>query len=321
MDNRYYHAIGQAYAESTSAAHRSKWVTFIDFLCAHKLQVIPPSYMNIARFLVFYTQRVEAYSSVQNMVSSIKKFYSIMDYHIDTSHPVLDLYLKSAKRTMSARSQPKAPIQLGHIMAIASTLDSKDPKMLAFFTALLIQFYACLRVSNLVPASATSLSSIRHLRRCDLVPTTDALVLTLPWTKTLQSKEDIFTIPIARMNDVPLDPVSAYEYFIRANPAPPRYPAFTFKSAGQLSILTVSMYSELLRKAIIAIGLPPQAYTTHSVRRGSASLLFELRVPNRLIKNHGTWRSECYNRYIHVSHAQKLIPTKAILAYASQKFK
>ena len=58
------------------------------------------------------------------------------------------------------------------------------------------------------------------LKRKDIVYVDGSLVVLLPWTKTLQNSDDIFTIVIARSETVLFDPVSMYMDFVHKFPVP-----------------------------------------------------------------------------------------------------
>ena len=285
----------------------------MEFHLAHRLVLFPPNYVNIARYLTHYSSTVNAYASVQNTLSAIKTFYALYQVTINVNNPIIDMYMKSCRRTMSATSQPKSPIQPAHLVLIPTVLDQDSPLHKAFYSALLIQFFSCVRKSNLLPVSSNHIKSQKHLKRSDLVPTEDSLVLVLPWTKTLQNKSNVYTIPIARSPGAVINPVKTYEDFIAQNPAPANFPAFSYISNGVIKILTQQQYIDVLKMALERLNIPAASYSSHSVRRGGTSALFECQIQPQLIKHHGTWRSNCYTRYLTFSHEQKLKPTKALI--------
>lgn len=48
-------------------------------------------------------------------------------------------------------------------------------------------------------------------------------------------------------------------------------------------------------------------FSTHSLRRGGCSYAFTSKVPTELIKAHGDWKSDCYQRYLSFSLEDKLL--------------
>ena len=268
----------------------------MDFYAYHRLPLYPPCPMNVARYLTVHSDIVKSYGTVNNTLSAIVKFYQLSGYNLDVTSPILDLLLKSCKRSMSYMSKPKSPIQIGHILLIKNIVDFSNPCESAFFTALVIQFFSAVRISNLLPTTVSSITSIKHIRRSDIVQSQDSLIITLPWSKTLQNADNVFTLPIAANPGSVLDPVLIYLQFVSNNPCHSYYPAFTYVQGNVHHVMTQSVYIQYLKSFLGRIGVDPSSYSSHSVRRGSTSFQFEASVPINLIKHHGTWRSNAYQR-------------------------
>ena len=67
------------------------------------------------------------------------------------------------------------------------------------------------------------------------------------------------------------------------------------------------LYQGKLIETIAKIGLNPLEYSTHWVRRGGTSWSFRSQVPVDLIKSHGDWKSDCYQKYISFSMEDRLL--------------
>ena len=211
---------------------------------------------------------------------------------------------------MSSVSKPKSPLQVAHILLIRNLIDFTDPCQYAFFVALVIQFFSAVRISNLLPVSVNNMFSIKHLRRSDIVHVNNCIVLTLPWSKTLQNADDVFTIPIVSNPGSVLDPVQLYLDFTHIHHVQPHFPAFTYVISKTPYVITQSIYQQYLKHFLSQLGFDPSSYSSHSVRRGSASFMFESSVPNHLLKAHGTWRSNAYTRYLSFNFKQRCLPTQ-----------
>ena len=152
--------------------------------------------------------------------------------------------------------------------------------------------------------------------------TQDSIVVTLPWTKTLQNREDIMTIPIAKVTEQSIiDPVSTYQTFIARFPLPPRMPAFSLYDGHKLLVLTQQAYIDILKTCLQRLDLPPEAFSSHSIHRGGTTCLARSGASHKLIKQHGGWKSSCFERYIHISHSDKLVATRKMLRYMNESFK
>ena len=79
-----------------------------------------------------------------------------------------------------------------------------------FFFAFLFTFHLMARPANLVPESAKSFDPLRHLTCGDVAVTSHGLLVTFKCTKTVQFGDRRLHIPLVRIADSPLCPVSAY---------------------------------------------------------------------------------------------------------------
>ena len=105
-----------------------------------------------------------------------------------------------------------------------------------FFAPFLFTFYLMARLANIVPKSAKSFDPRRHLTRGDVAVTSHGLLVTFKCTKTIQFGERLLHIPLLRIHDSPLCPVSAYLRMIRLVPARQSCPVFShFRSQGPRS--------------------------------------------------------------------------------------
>ena len=82
------------------------------------LQLYRPVPHNVARFITMYSDKVSSFNTVNNMVSSLKTFYKLSGFELNVQSPVIDLLLRSFRRTMSSQSKPKNPIEIGHLLLI-----------------------------------------------------------------------------------------------------------------------------------------------------------------------------------------------------------
>ena len=296
-------------------------VSFIDFCENYGLTLFPPQPKNVARYLTVCADKPMVYATINNKLSAIGKFYRLCGHKLDTSHPDLDIFMQACKKQLSSTSKPKAPIEPGHLILIQAICDISIPDNRLFFVALIMQFFTCVRKSNLLPPSLNTFSTLKHFTRGDFHFTPGGITVTLPWTKTLQSRDDVITILVADCPDAVLNPVAIYRDFITDFPLyPPTLPAFALNDGSKLLVLTQKSYIDSLKTHVSALGLPPEAYSSHSVRRGSTTCMFQASVPNKLIKHHGTWKTNCYERYIQPSYSDKLIPTKKMVSHINSIF-
>ena len=320
IDSRYREKIQFAFAQSTQNNFKYQCVSFLNFCAKHNFLVMPLDYSVIARYLTVCSDQVSAYGTIMNKLSALTKFYSFMGVTLDPKHPLIDMLIKSCKRQMSSESKPKVALEPGHIILISQVLDPSSLLHRLFHVALLVQFFTCVRKSNLLPPSLRAFSVHKHLTRGDLHFAADSIIVSLPWTKTMQNADNIMTIPIAKVNNALLDPVSTYKLFSQQFPMPPNFPAFSLHDGHKVLVLTQQTYIDILKDSLNKLGLPYQAFSSHSVRRGGTTTMARAQVPHKLIKHHGGWRSSCYERYIQVSHKDKLLPTQKMIQYINDNY-
>ena len=322
IDSMYQSRIVSAYAPSTASNFRNQMNQFLNFYNQHDLPVFPPVPMNVARYLTVCASKNMVYGTIQNKLSAVAKFYRLCECNLDVSHPCLDLLMKACKRDLSATSKPKAPIEPGHILLIRTFCDQSDLTNRLFFVALVTQFFTCFRKSNLLPPSLNTFSPFKHLTRGDIKLCGSNIVFTLPWSKTLQSRDNIMTVSLAAAPPGSiLDPVDIIVGFLRDFPLPkPTMPAFSLFDGHRLVVLTQQVYINLLKHHLAVLGLPPDAYSSHSVRRGGTTLLWEAGAKPNLIKLHGGWKSDCYARYIDPNFSQRLQPSQLMVSHINKLF-
>ena len=86
--------------------------------------------------------------------------------------------------------------------------------------------------------------------------------------------------------------------------ADPTDPLFTLSNRRPVFY---KQYQLKLKKLIDKIGLDSNLYSTHSFRRGGCTFAFKSKVPIDLMKSHGDWKSDCYQKYLSFSLELKLI--------------
>ena len=123
------------------------------------------------------------------------------------------------------------------------------------------------------------------------------------WTKTIQRGERILEIPLVKIPDSILCPVRAYKAMCKAIPSATDAPLFIMP---QNRTVSYSMYQSKLKEYIQKIGKDPNSFSSHSFRRGFATLLFRAKVSADKIQLMGDWRSDAYKKYLSFSLEDKI---------------
>jgi hypothetical protein len=155
-----------------------------------------------------------------------------------------------------------------------------------------------------VPRSTSDFDGILFLRRRDIKFLDDGVLLKVRRSKTNQYGEKKVRIPIPKIPSSPICPVLALETLFSVAKVLPSEPAFSY---GPFLFVTYGDLLKALKFLVEQIGLDPEDYGTHSLRRGGATFAASCGTPAAYIKLQGDWASECYTRYIALDLDSKLI--------------
>jgi len=154
------------------------------------------------------------------------------------------------------------------------------------------------RKSNLVPTSVKKFDSSKQLCRNDITVYSSFLVVSFKWTKTLQFGNQILNIPLVLISNSKFCPVHAYRRMCELNPLPAKFPAFSVYSKKAVVLITYNQFQQKLRTLIRKVGLNPKLFSSHSFRRGGATLAAKSGVSPQFIQLMGDWKSDAYKQYI-----------------------
>ena len=83
-------------------------------------------------------------------------------------------------------------------------------------------------------------------------------------------------------------------------------------------VITYSLYQSKLRYFIHNVGLDPTVYSSHSMRRGGANLLFKANISDVQIQLMGDWKSMAYKNYQTFSLEDKIKISKLMGSFANK---
>ena len=107
-----------------------------------------------------------------------------------------------------------------------------------------------------------------------------------------------------------------YKNFVLRFPVPSQtVPAFSIIDGARVIVLTQQVYIDLLKYYLGRLGLPVESFSSHSVRRGSMTCMWQSGVDKNLIKFQGGWKSQCYENYISIMHKDRLIPAQKMISH------
>ena len=158
-------------ADGTWANKTSHLRSYITFAVYFGVPDFPMTLKVLLRFIAFLSRGPHAYRSATNLLGSLKWFAAFID------PPAVQLFesafvtasLKGLKAKLSRPPSQKLPITMDHMVKFYYILDFSDIKQLAAWCAMLLSFFGCLRLSNLVPGSRAKFNTSKHLSVSDIV--------------------------------------------------------------------------------------------------------------------------------------------------------
>ena len=159
----------------------------------------------------------------------------------------------------------------------------------------LFAFFLFARKSYLVPNSKKKFKSGKFSRREDVYFQDNILLVIMIWSKTNQFGQRVLKIPLLRIPESVLCPVTAYLQMCKLIQAKSDDPLFVLPHR---KVVTHKNFQVVLKDLISKIGLDAQEFSSHSFRRGGSTFAFQSRVVTDLIKLHGDWKSDCYQKYL-----------------------
>ena len=111
-------------------------------------------------------------------------------------------------------------------------------------------------------------------------------------------------IPLCENKARALDPI----YHIRkllAFDIPDDKPAFSYYDSGNLKCITYGLFTSKLKQLLTLAGYSPELFSGHSMRRGGATLLFQLNCNPLIIQALGDWTTDQYLKYCGLSLEQR----------------
>ena len=265
----------------------------------------------LLRFIAFLARGPYAYRSATNMIGSLKWFAKFVD---PPSVQVFDTVLVSStmiglKAQLSRSVCQKLPISVDHLTKFHYILNSALPKQLACWCAMLLVFFGCFRLSNLVSPSKGKFDPFKQLKRDDVRFDKDFVLIYYKWSKTNQHASRVAWIPICTVSDSRFNLKFHLKNLFDIVKAPSDAPLFTY---SKNNFHTKFSLIRLLDQCIFEAGLPLADYSWHSFRRGSAVFAFELGIADSAVQLLGDWASPAFKQYLEFAFTRKLAVAEKI---------
>ena len=177
--------------------------SYVSFTVYYEVPDFPAQLGVLLRFIALLARGPYAYSSASNIIGSLRWWSNLLD---PPSSKVFDSVLvsstiKGLKAQLSRPVRQNLPFSVDHLSIFYNLLDLSDPKQLAGWCAMLLAFFGCFRLSNLVPPSKNKFDPVKHLKRDDIVFNRNFVLIYYKWSKTNQHSNRVAWIPIYPVAD------------------------------------------------------------------------------------------------------------------------
>ena len=265
----------------------------------------------LLRYIALLARGPYAYGSAANMIASLRWFTRLLD---PDSEKIFETVLVSAslrglKAQLSRPLRQKLPFSVSHLAKFYGLLDLKDVKQLSGWCAMLLAFFGCFRLSNLVSSSKGSFDPLKHLVRGDIKSEGKFVLIFYKWSKTNQSSDKVAWIPIQSVLDDRFNLKLHLKTLFSVVKASRDAPLFSFSKSGFHSRYSLV---RLLDQCVDKAGLSVSDYSWHSFRRGAAVFAFELGLDDSAVQLLGDWSSDAFKHYLEFAFVRKAAVAKKV---------
>ena len=183
---------------------------------------------------------------------------------------------------------------------------------------MLMAFFGCFRLSNLVPSSKSKFDPLKHLKRDDVRFENDLVLIFYKWSKTNQHCSKVSWVPICTVADERFNIMKFLQLLFVSVPADDTAPLFSFAKKDFHSRHTLV---RLLDNCLFNSDLSLSDYSWHSFRRGAAVFAFELGLADSAVQLLGDWSSSAFKNYLEFSFLRKVSIAEQIASSSNSKLK
>ena len=309
-----------AFAVGTHANLKVQWRAYLLFCNYYEIEPFKNSSNTLCLYAQFLSRSFKSVDSIKNYLNGIRILFLISDLNVDIFYSFeVKLTLKGLKRKLLHMPKQALPITLEILTKFYDLLDHTNRVDVTYWCLFLFAFMLMSRKSNLVPISSKHFDKSKQLCRGDITVFQSCLLVRFKWTKTIQFGNRNLILPLVAIPASIFCPVEAYQKMCSLNPGSAEDPAFFVSKRNKVYALTYAEFQKKLRILIAAIGLDSSLFSSHSFRRGGASLANQAGVPANLIQIMGDWKSDAYKRYIKCSITDRFRVSHTVRKFISNK--
>lgn len=257
-----------------------------------EIVIFPASSVHVSLFFLSLIQESSSCSTIDEVHYGLKWVHDLAGLPDPCNSSLVLPLIESAKRLLSVPVKKKEPVTPEAIQLLVSKYGSSSASLsdLRVLTLCLLGYAGFFRFNELV-----------QLRRCDFQFEDSFMRVFVHRSKTDVYRDGAWVV-IAKTFKHTCPYLLVQRYFAAASFSADSEefifrPVVFLRSTGTYKLrgsvpLSYTRAREIVLSAFDSIGLPKQDYGLHSLRAGGASAAANARVPDRLFKRHGRWKSD-----------------------------
>ena len=244
------HRLLDGFRPATKLQYSRMWRDFQAFKVAAGLSFNQVDVFVLLSFMEYLFQNSQSHRNIANYMAAIRAYHIIYGFNtVPFKDERMSLYLKSLKIQAPLAPARRSSLDIHLLEAIVQMCDTfRFP--IIFKSLYLLCFFSFLRLSNILPHSAPAFDHTRQLARADYIPAANGAVL-IKWSKTLQNRKDIVTIPIPSLGKSLLCPMAALDRMTQLYTVSDDEPLFVIPRGQHLVPLTDSVARKHLKTSHI----------------------------------------------------------------------
>ena len=285
---------------STVNGYANNFKLWMEYCYSEGESPLPPKPFVVAAWLAAISLKDNTASPTDARCAAINYFSKIANTPSITHSPVVEMTKESIRRKLGYKNQQKLPLRQDHIDSIVTYfLWQESPQGIANAFRVTLAYEATLRWDDFKDMVFGDFIVTNDFVRVFLVDTKTDSYKSGQWatfavsdrpTSAYQLLQKLMEVMAAHSSQEVRDNMSNMPVMFRTTVG-----LFVDASSSRIN------YNEFLaelKTACSAVGLDPNLFGTHSMRRGSTTDQFMHGIPDKVIKLSGRWKSNAFERYI-----------------------
>ena len=197
------------FSANTKKSYQTHIDSYLRFCTFLNIPSIPASSYNICLYAAFLARSLKS-ASVRQYVRII----GLLHKEFNLQNPLTDNWMaeslfRGIKRVKGASVNQKLPITIDILFRIWKTLNFRSSLDSSFWAICLTAFFGMFRKSHLLTCNMSSFSPDKQFTKSDFLFHSWGVVIKVRWSKTIQFRDRVVSIPLSYIPDSPLCPVHA----------------------------------------------------------------------------------------------------------------